>query len=220
MNATPQSYVIGFDLRLPADSHLDGQWPANRRALFLLRPEIARPLSVDRMVWPSLFEFPGSNLLASRDAGCVAFETTRHREVCSLLWSDLPRMTAAIPADIVRLGKSCETVRIDLETEAAVTADGAWGYLLDDPILDDRVQGNWQFLGYDIADAALCSALSNCGYQSSERAQIADIWAARLNEAGLMRDWAAARAFCDLSDRRIREHAPFFVLALYRLAQA
>lgn len=220
MSGTPHSYVIGFDLRLPADSYLGSQWSADRRQLFLLQPETAWPRSVDKMVWPSLFEFPGSNLLANQDVGRVPFESTRHREVCSLLWSDLPRMAAAVPAEVMRLGRTCETVRIDLETEAVVTADGAWGYMLDEPILIDRTQGNWQFLGYDVADQALCSALSNCGYQSSERAQIASIWAPRLNETGLMRDWADARAFCDLSDRRIREHAPFFVLALYRRAQA
>lgn len=216
MNAAPRSYIVGFDLRLPADSYLDGQWPADRRALFLLRPEIARPLSVDRMVWPSLFEFPGSTLLANQDIGSIPFESTRHREVCSLLWSDPARMAAAVPSDTARLGEGCETIRIDLETEAPVTADGAWGYLLDEPILADRIQGHWQFLGYDIADASLCSGLSNCGYQSSERARIAKVWAPKLNEAGLMMDWDDARAFCNLSDQRIREHAPFFVLALYR----
>lgn len=216
--ATPQSYAVGFDLRLPATSYLDRDWPAGHRERFLLRPEIAWPRSVDKMVWPSLFEFPGSNLLASRDAGCVAFAPAKHREMCSLLWADLPRMAAAVPPRMRPLEQICDIVRIDLESDSPVTADGVWGYLLDEPILMDRLQGAWQLLGYDVADPALCSALSNCGYQPSERAAVSDVWAPRLNGAGLLPDLADARAFCKLSDRRVPEHAPFFVLALYRRA--
>jgi len=45
---------MGFDARemtSPARA-----WHADRRELYLLRPEVERPLSVDALVWPSVFE--------------------------------------------------------------------------------------------------------------------------------------------------------------------
>ncbi len=214
--ATPLSLVLGFDLRLPAASYLDVDWGAERRQRFLLRPEITRPLSVDRMAWPSLFEFPGCALLASRDSGRAPFETNDHRERCSLLWSSLSRMAAALPVDLGCLAARCETIRIDLESHAPVLADGDWGYILDGPIDRAALGNEWQFLGFDVADPSCCSALSNCGYLPEEHASLADAWGPKLNEAGLLASQDDADAFRTLSDRRIREHAPFFVLALYR----
>lgn len=214
--ATTQSHILGFDLRLPAASYLATDWLAARRQRFLLRPEVEQPLSVDRMVWPSLFDFPGCHLLSSPDSGRAAFETDNHRERCCLLWSSLPRLRAALPSDLGRLAKSCETIRIDLESAAPVLADGPWGYVLDQPIHPDTLSKDWQFVGFDVADSSLCSALSNCGYFPDEQAALADAWAPKLNDAGLLVNRADADAFRALSDRRIREHAPFFVLALYR----
>lgn len=215
------SHIIGFDLRLPAESYLDIDWSDERRRRFLLRPELRQPLSADRMTWPSLFEFPGCHLLASPDTGRVPFETNDHRERCSLLWASLPRMAAALPPDLRSLAGRCDTVRIDLESDSPIQAGDIWGYVLDDPIhIAGSGADEWQFLGYDVADPSFCSALTNCGYRPEEYASIAIAWAPKLNDMGLFWDRRDADGFRALSDRRIREHAPFFTLALYRRRRA
>jgi len=46
--------LLGFDAREAISPVRD--WDAARRELYLLRPEVTRPLSVDALVWPSVFE--------------------------------------------------------------------------------------------------------------------------------------------------------------------
>jgi hypothetical protein len=47
--------LIGFDAR-EAGEH-DPRWDDDeRRELFLLRRDVARPLSVDRAAWPTVFD--------------------------------------------------------------------------------------------------------------------------------------------------------------------
>ncbi len=45
--------LLGFDVR-EWDSQADGLWDGARRELFLLRLDVLRPLSADRLVWPSV----------------------------------------------------------------------------------------------------------------------------------------------------------------------
>ena len=52
--------VLGFDARLRPGDYLDHQWGGVRREVFLLRPDIAWPKSVDLTAWPSLFHFEGN----------------------------------------------------------------------------------------------------------------------------------------------------------------
>src|SRR4051794_29341528 len=47
------SLVYGFDGRAPLGAD-DPAWTADRRDQFLLRPEVRRPVSVDRTVWPAV----------------------------------------------------------------------------------------------------------------------------------------------------------------------
>ncbi|MBJ6765061.1 hypothetical protein JGU66_30225 [Myxococcaceae bacterium JPH2] len=75
---------------------------------------------------------------------------------------------------------------------------------------------DWTLLGYDVADAGLTSGLSNCGYRPSELAQLRASWAAQLNGHHLFEEFGSALAFRDVTARRVPEHAPFFVYALWR----
>jgi hypothetical protein len=49
-----EEHLLGFDARemLPAAE----SWTAERRALYLLRPNVPKPLSADPMVWLSLYD--------------------------------------------------------------------------------------------------------------------------------------------------------------------
>ncbi|WP_224241108.1 hypothetical protein [Hyalangium gracile] len=73
---------------------------------------------------------------------------------------------------------------------------------------------DWELLGFDIADAGLLSGLSNCGYEQATVAELRASWAPLLNEHHLFTEVNQALAFRELTDRRVPEHAPFFVCAI------
>jgi hypothetical protein len=81
----------------------------------------------------------------------------------------------------------------------------------------DMVSPNneWQFLGYDIADSAFTSGLSNCGYINGEQKYTSQ----GLNEHHLFINVEDALRFKEYSDRRVKEHAPFYVYGLYLISE-
>jgi len=201
---------LGLDARLPASQYLAHEWTAQRRELFLLRPDIEQPLSVDRLVWPSLFRFPGDHADPQR-AGTPPAEGLSFGEVALRLWRDRRRLESALKAPG---GDSASAVRIDLLTEPADRADGAWRILnvVPEPLLDGSEI--WPLAGHDIADPSLLSGLMNCGYSQPERKALRPVWAAKLNRAGLFDSVADALAFRAVTAARVPEHAPFFVFAI------
>jgi hypothetical protein len=84
------------------------------------------------------------------------------------------------------------------------------------PIQTMPPDGQWGFLGFDIADAGLTSGLSNCGYEPLERVGLQS-WTSTLNDHHLFTDPQRAWAFRAITDQRVPEHSPFFVLGLWSL---
>jgi hypothetical protein len=201
---------LGLDARLPPAQYLAREWTAQRRELFLLRPDVAQPLSVDRLVWPSLFRFPGDRPDPGRAAAPAAAGLS-FAEVALRMWRDrrhldsalaMPGAAAAVP------------IRIDLLTEGADAAHEAWRILnvVPEPLLDGF--DHWKVAGHDVADGSLLSGLMNCGYSQPERQTLRPVWAAKVNRAGLFDSADDAFAFRAATDSRVPEHAPFFVFAI------
>jgi hypothetical protein len=145
------------------------------------------PLSVDEAVWPR----PGSTLSPEQ------FEVLTPR-FASLedVWG------AAAPGEVV----------------IAISAWRGPGEpeLHAGPTWPMRVDPDWRRVGWDVVSGVFPSALTNCGY-AEER----DEWRARfgplLNPFHLFDELPHAFAFRDSSNRRVREHAPFSVLGVYRV---
>jgi hypothetical protein len=76
---------------------------------------------------------------------------------------------------------------------------------------------DWALLGYDVADGSLLSGLSNCGYTPEEREHLQQRFAQHMNRFHLFDDLDQALAFKDETNKRVPEHAPFFVYGLYRI---
>jgi hypothetical protein len=76
-----------------------------------------------------------------------------------------------------------------------------------------------EFLGFDVADAGHISGLCNCGYKPQEKSRLAKRWGKRLNKYGLLRSLSDATKFKEMSDRRVPEHAPFWVYGVSRLPE-
>jgi len=47
--------LVRFDVRLDKEAYVSAFWDEDHRGRYLLRPEIEWPLSVDPLVWPSVF---------------------------------------------------------------------------------------------------------------------------------------------------------------------
>lgn len=129
------------------------------------------------------------------------------------LWQRLDAMRQHAGAGVVA---SAATLRVDLLTREPYADYAAWRFLSEGAEPDPK-DGPWLAIGYDAADASRFSGLNNCGYGEEQAAWRAR-WAGKLNEHGLIADLEDAFAFCAATDRRVREHAPFFVYELHELA--
>lgn len=184
--------LYGFDARTPLAA-IDPAWTPERRSQYLLRPTIARPLSVDRRVWPPV--------LPERVTDGFAPDYWASAE--ALLLACAQRGLAREAFTLVAL----EVLGERDEASALVLA-----------CTPSTIDPTARALGWDVADNGLTSGLSNCGYRDDEVEGLRRRFAASLADNGLFTELAAAEAFRALADARVPEHAPFLVHRLYALA--
>ena len=72
----------------------------------------------------------------------------------------------------------------------------------------------WKCLGYDVCDEVGTSGLMNCGYEEGERCLV-DSFTSSINRHHLFGTVEEADRFREVCDRRVAEHAPFVVVAIY-----
>ncbi len=191
--------IVGFDAREmwidPAVS-----WPEQRRAGFLFRPDVPKPLSTDTVVWPSVFDLNNN----TRPPDCFG-----HQDLCDKL-ADVQSHLASVQAE------RCYVIAITVFTSSPSQAQ-EWDELLVSMTTPPTRDRSWSFLGFDVSDQWLLSGLSNCGFLpelddiASQRAK----WGPQLNQHHLFDSLDAATAFKDFSNLRVQEHAPFFVFGLW-----
>lgn len=169
-------------------------WNLERRRLFLLNSEVEFPLSVDRNVWPALG--------LPKHSGIDETPIWKNQKLMRETLEGVNRIPKGIYVLITiyadELYRSSKHWRLYLDVEGVVSQ-----YLEED------------FLGYDVADAGLISAISNCGFSPQQKACLSAKFAPKLNEHGLFAELAVARNFQLDSNRRIKEHAPFFIHGLF-----
>lgn len=216
MGIEPCWLILGFDAR-ESPRRLAGAWSQDRKERFLYRLNVESPLSVDTMVWPSVFERMPDRLPAwtGRVSG---------------LWEDLPRLREAVlgvedcslVAFAVDLASCSERAQEALEGYLrGVAPDGRPGRypepheIARPHLLDSR----WEWLGCDVSDFLGTSGLSNAGFlpDHEDVEGLRREWGPRLNPHHLFDAVSDARTFQSFSDRRASEHAPFFVMGLWRI---
>jgi hypothetical protein len=189
-----QDLLLGFDARMEPSS-LKHRWaPAEQQAL-LLREDVAVPLSVDYLIWPS--------------AWSLEAQDPKWRGPIQGLWDNVDRLTDCLVAT-----RGCWWIVAIVLEWVSVPEDErvAWKKRAEN-IQAPADCGAWNVLGYDVADRFLTS--SSLGRRPVEnfdsfRAQ----WRPYLNEHHLFGSVDCAMRFRDISDMRVPEHAPHFV---YRL---
>ena len=210
-------HLLGFDIRIGKPGEAC-PWADEQKEMFLLKLDVARVLSVDQMVWPSVF---GPDGLGRPDY--VGFFAP--------FWECLEEMVAvaqtlgdaALQSSLVGTG-----LRLDLCDQEerltwrrflrGISPSGEVGRALAEA--QPRIPSeDWRLLGYDVGDFSGLSGLSNCGFISLEDDQLEmrRQWGPLLNIHHLFADPIAAREFKLVSDRRVREHAPFSVYELWEI---
>jgi hypothetical protein len=191
--------LLGFDAREVSSPPRD--WDAARREEYLLRPEVERPLSVDTLVWPSVF----GEIVDLGWTGPVQG-----------LWEDLGRMDQRLQTLPETAGWRIAVAWVP-ENDPRRSSEPA---NVPKSTTPNELGDEWSILGFDVADRWLLSGLANCWYEPSERTAFRRDWAGELNEHHLFHSAATARAFRDATDARVQEHAPFFVYCLLKIPDA
>lgn len=206
------SRLLGFDARDTDQDCVRERLPSAVRQQFLLRPEIECPLSIDPRIWPTRF------LYYPEVWDAIGRQRPRLIDVdpdCNGgLWLRFEPMKRRLSEH----SRSAVLIAVELFAPAETTVGefpSSLIYSRPDP--STRPAGS-VLLGYDVADAGFCSGLSNCGYTDEEVGALRPEWAQRINDYGLLRTPEDAFAFKEISNRRVPEHAPFWVFGLHRLA--
>jgi hypothetical protein len=205
-----EEMLIGFDARRAGA--YDPSWDDDeRRRRFLLRRDVPRPLSVDRYTWPSLADvgYGRDDLHADvRERLGIGWNQN--------LWVSLDRLKRYLagrgtdPAEFV-------LVAVGWLSRLGFPDTPGGPYPWSPRVEPARPENSWILLGYDVADPAPFSGLSDCGYTPAESERLREEWAPRLNEHHLFTEQEDAFTFVEVSNERVPEHAPFHVFSLYRL---
>ena len=179
-------------------------WNQKRRADFLFRPDVTKPFSTDTVVWPSIFDLEGN----TRPTDCFG-----HQDLCDKLedvqsyFHDVSGVRAA-PCYVVAI-----TFLMDNPNASEMHE---WDSLMP-PATPSARNDSWSFLGFDVSDKWLLSALSNCGFLPAlvDVTNLRTKWGPQLNDAHLFDHLAPAKEFRDFSNERVKEHAPFFIFGIW-----
>jgi|SRR5579884_84926 len=186
---------LGFDLRQPLAGQIDS-WTKVRRAEYLIRPEIATPISVDRCVWPAVS--------VNTDDQYPLFlwgSMTELRE------HSLHPLEGGVMIDIAALPSTEDSLNY-------------WQRIMfgrADTDKDSSPQYEVEIFGYDVADRYLVSGLSNCRFSDSEMGHIRHDWSWAINVWGLFDRPDLATSFAALCNSLIPEHEPFEAYRLRRI---
>jgi len=219
---------LGYDVRIYNQEYFESEWDMGRRTTFLLNHKVERPLSVDTNVWASYFNFvtgetPEFKELLNRrkkyfaDREIVLVSEDGRQEFLGL-WIDPEKMKDCFLAKKDKNRDVGAMVYVDLMFDESILSQEYWKMLLERPLAVKPLPKDWLLLGYDVADSARISGLTNCGYEDADSA-LFEKWRPRLNENGLLKTEDDALEFKEVTNKRVSEHAPFYVYRLYRASE-
>jgi hypothetical protein len=212
-------WLLEFDVRAAKEPYVSRHWTAKRRAQFLLRPDVEWPLSVDEGVWPSVFyEKPVESF--DEGSSTIEIDYALHNQ-CKV---NLEQLRTYYDSHRTLAPNGVFTA-IELLSEKEANGN-SMSYVIDGNIqcaipletsTPERPPHGSVLLGYDVADAGYTSGLANCGYTEEDARALRPLWAQALNSFGLLQTVEEAIRFREVSDRRVPEHAPFWIYAIWRL---
>lgn len=209
--------VVGFDVRRTGPLVAELLMPEERRAAALLAPDCPEVLSADRSIWPSLFHlesgeapwpvsFPDLIPVASSPA-------TRYFEAFEL-WPTVASLRAAYrPSQEGDCGIAL----------ALLLPQHYGGQFRNDPWFQAATTpganpatpaSDWPFLGFDVVNSGLQSALAGFGPRD-DMGEVRAAWGGDMNAFHLFEDLPRTLDYCAEANERLATDGPFYVAALF-----
>jgi hypothetical protein len=133
-------------------------------------------------------------------------------------WSSLEDLRNATEASNPEISKSTWLIATTIVWNVLPSeVQDFWLAECIEPTMPSSLPQDSIFLGYDVADRWLLSGLSNCGYASNELAKWRNAWSDKVGDTHLFPDMSDAIEFKARTNKRVPEHAPFFVYGIFRL---
>ena len=209
-----RSCTIGFDARENWLS-FSQLWDTNRKELYLVKANVKKPLSVDMNVWPTILDAGGIVPVSAYDNDLAEFHgvpLSDEFQPNSPLFVDVYELENTLSGEWPFANKPLMIVAITYFYDSDTQPSKSWPNV---GTVSEQIQPEWEFLGYDVADAGLLSGLLNCGYSPEEKRVANERWSQSLNEHHLFDDIGAAMSFREWTDNRVTEHAPFSIYGLH-----
>ena len=209
--------ILGYDCRPDLNNEaLARLWTDQRRREYLLNQEVRFPLSVDRMVWPSLFNFDGG-VRENKIFPLIRIRPDDFHQQGLRLWKSLLELQETIKHSDTVTFPTCSVISIIVEDSDLIQNDEWWQMAFQEPTVPSRLGGTWEFLGYDIGDKYLTSGLSHCGLKAEMMETAQKEWGGAVNSNGLFLEITVTQQFRDFIERRVPSHAPFYIFGIYRV---
>lgn len=183
-------YLQGYSIRLLDN---DPSWTLERKKNFLIKPEILLPKSVDDNVWQ---QYKPSSI------------NTTIGLIPQSFWLEQSKMLKTTQYE------KTNSNLVELTTYLHTFEDIPEEIIAMD-YKPTTLPNHLNFIGYDIADEAPWSGLSNCQYSLDELNYCRQKFGSYLNQHGLFSDINIAQNFIDYTNSRVKEHAPFYLYSLY-----
>ena len=202
--------LIGFNAREMWLSSPSELYPIHPPGTFRLKDDIQKPLSTGKYTWPSLFSYVAWEDEALPEPGWIG--------VMGPAWESLDYLESTVRQHWGSGGKPYWIIALSVFTGLFTERDWAhWTSVRYPTWNTNPAERNpaWELLGYDVSDLDYLSGLSDCGYDPEEKLDLVPRFASHLNQWHLFTDHTKAFEFKQVSDERVREHAPFYVYGLY-----
>jgi hypothetical protein len=216
--------LLGYDVRLDDVVYRSQLWSLEYRESLLLKPEVEWPLSVDSYVWPSYF-IPEGRLEVAKWGEEIArpfvleraivVDLEEPRYLALGLWASLGAMLECYRRNKRDAGPGV-VIAVWLEHVRSVPHQQLDGVLYP-PVTPSVVADDWLFLGYDVTDQFMHSALAGLALDPEKREPLRDRVSPHLNQHGLFPNRQDALDFEATADQLSPDWKPMCVCGLYRI---
>jgi hypothetical protein len=217
-----EEILLGFDARENWMESHPNLHPAHTLSMFTLRDDLHKVLSADPIIWPSLFHQPAIPEVSVKlpDLDIPAWIGANRP-----FWEDLDLLKTTISCGGAEPPPYC-LIAATWHTDIGFRQEGRQSRRYrepmhgpyDEPAVPAHRDPGWQFLGFDVTDGGFLSGLSDCGYDANDQPALVRQWSPHLNNSHLFHDAGKAFEFRTLSNKRVPDHAPFFVIGLWKIS--
>lgn len=203
LDAEYEQTIVRFDFRTHDEEDINS-WDYSRRVLYLINEDALLPYSVDSAVW-SRVTIPSVERIFGSEYGAIEFT---NEKLDGLHFVSQNGQNCTFKSVVKTLRRAAR--RLEFHSKVMVI-----GYSANLKLAASLFRG-FPLLGYDVITGDI-SGICNCGYYPNEKPKVLEQFGLALNERHLFNNFESAKEFAEFSNVRVPEHAPFTVVAIYRI---